>query len=137
MGYFLYDPAIQTVLERQGENMAFIPASTTKVITTVAALRILGPSYRFKTTLAITGKVKDNVLYGNVILKGEGDPLLSMSDLMAFAKTLAQYSVREVKGRFYYDETEIIPRELRSREIPPRHSIQVWEPFRLTLIKSF
>lgn len=58
------------------ENRSMIPASCLKVVTTAAALHLLGPEFRFKTELALQGEIKKGVLYGNVIIRGGGDPCL-------------------------------------------------------------
>ena len=50
------------------------PASTMKVVTTYAALELLGPAYSWRTRAWAAGPVKDLVLEGNLILEGGGDP---------------------------------------------------------------
>ncbi|MGN0065621.1 MAG: D-alanyl-D-alanine carboxypeptidase/D-alanyl-D-alanine-endopeptidase [Nocardioides sp.] len=52
---------------------AFTPASTTKVLTAVAALEVLGPDHRFTTTVA------SGATDGEIVLVGGGDPYLSES----------------------------------------------------------
>jgi D-alanyl-D-alanine carboxypeptidase/D-alanyl-D-alanine-endopeptidase (penicillin-binding protein 4) len=58
-----------------GEPLA--PASNLKLLTTAAALRILGPDYRFRTYLLTEGTVKNGVLDGDLVLYGTGDPGIS------------------------------------------------------------
>lgn len=53
------------------------PASNLKLLTTAAALRILGPEYRFRTYLLTDGKIVDGVLEGDLVLYGTGDPGIS------------------------------------------------------------
>ena len=104
-GFYLYDPITHDVLEKQNAEMNFIPASTSKVPTTVAALLILGGDYQFKTYLAYRGKITDGTLHGDLYLKGTGDPALKVPHWMDFAKVLAQAGIRRVEGHFYYDES--------------------------------
>ncbi|MDD4660069.1 MAG: D-alanyl-D-alanine carboxypeptidase/D-alanyl-D-alanine-endopeptidase [Massilibacteroides sp.] len=52
------------------------PASVMKLVTTATALELLGEEFRFETTLEYDGRVKDGVLYGNVYIRGGGDPTL-------------------------------------------------------------
>jgi len=52
------------------------PASVVKLVTTAAALEILGPDYRFETRIEYTGKIENGVLHGNIWIKGGGDPSL-------------------------------------------------------------
>lgn len=63
------------------------PASNLKLLTTAAALRILGPDYRFRTYLLTKGEIVDGVLEGDLVLYGTGDPGIS--------------------GRFYRDRNEV------------------------------
>lgn len=53
------------------------PASNLKLLTTAAALRILGPQYRFRTYVLTDGEVVDGVLEGDLVLYGTGDPGIS------------------------------------------------------------
>ena len=51
-------------------------ASTLKLITTATALSVLGPEFRYTTTLTYDGTIKDSVLTGNLYIQGTGDPSL-------------------------------------------------------------
>lgn len=51
-----------------------VPASNVKLITTGLALNVLGPDYRFETTLAHTGEIRGGVLCGDLYIVGGGDP---------------------------------------------------------------
>ncbi|HSE39882.1 MAG TPA: D-alanyl-D-alanine carboxypeptidase/D-alanyl-D-alanine-endopeptidase [Acidobacteriota bacterium] len=56
----------------------FIPASTTKLITTGSAVELFGPDHRFKTYVYRTGPItSDGNLQGDLILMASGDPNLS------------------------------------------------------------
>lgn len=57
------------------------PASTMKLVTTYAALEMLGPTYQWRTEFYADGQLKDGVLNGNLYLKGGGDPKLNMEKL--------------------------------------------------------
>jgi D-alanyl-D-alanine carboxypeptidase/D-alanyl-D-alanine-endopeptidase (penicillin-binding protein 4) len=49
-------------------NRAMVPASNMKIITTAAALRYLGPNYKYKTRIGLCGDT--------LVVTGSGDPLL-------------------------------------------------------------
>ena len=72
LGVVLFDAATGKVLVQHGADRPFIPASTTKVTTSLAALEILGPDHRFATTLLATGDVVDGTLRGDLWLHGGG-----------------------------------------------------------------
>ena len=57
-------------------EQANITASTMKTVVSSAALGLLGPHFRFETPVYIDGEVRDNCLYGDIIVKGMGDPTL-------------------------------------------------------------
>ena len=68
-------------------NKSLIPASSLKVLTTSAALKILGPEFRFQTELQYNGTISsDGTLNGNIFIKGFGDPTLGSNDLQEAAE---------------------------------------------------
>src|SRR5215469_14478794 len=70
------------VLYSFNADKLFTPASNTKLFTTAAALALVGPEYKFRTTLETNGTVdKYGRLTGDLILVGRGDPNLSGREL--------------------------------------------------------
>ncbi len=67
------DPVTGRVLLAEQGGRLFTPASTTKLLTSVAALAVLGPGARF-TTRVVRGATP-----GSVILVGGGDPTLAVN----------------------------------------------------------
>jgi D-alanyl-D-alanine carboxypeptidase/D-alanyl-D-alanine-endopeptidase (penicillin-binding protein 4) len=57
------------------------PASVMKLVTTYAALDLLGPAYTWRTPVYIDGSVRDGVLKGNLTIRGQGDPKLVLERL--------------------------------------------------------
>ena len=60
-----------------GPDSALAPASNLKLLTTAAALRELGPEFRFQTFLLTEGVVENGVLHGDLVVYGTGDPGIS------------------------------------------------------------
>lgn len=70
------------VLYSLNADRLFTPASNTKLFTTAAALALIGPDYKFRTTLETNGSLdKYGRLTGDLVLVGRGDPNLSGREL--------------------------------------------------------
>lgn len=81
------------------------PASTMKLVTTYAALEQLGPAYTWRTRAYATGPIRDQVLEGNLVLVGGGDPFMTMERWWAFAAGLRQAGVTRITGDVIIDNT--------------------------------
>ena len=95
-------------------NVQRIPASTMKLLTTFAALKELGPSFRWKTEAWLRGKLKDGTLHGDLILKGYGDPFLVHEYYWKFIHDLYHKGLHTITGNIiidnsYYDIPDIDP----------------------------
>ena len=81
------------------------PASVMKLVTTYAGLELLGPAYRWKTEAWVAGALKDEVLQGDLVLKGYGDPKLVIEDFWLMLKGIRDRGVREVRGDLVLDRS--------------------------------
>jgi D-alanyl-D-alanine carboxypeptidase/D-alanyl-D-alanine-endopeptidase (penicillin-binding protein 4) len=84
IGFCLINAKGETVLAEDAQT-AFIPASSLKTLTTATALEVLGPDFRFTTTLKSTAPIEGGVIRGDLVIVGGGDPMLAMADLQAWA----------------------------------------------------
>lgn len=82
----------------------FNPASTMKLVTTHAALAMLGPGYRWTTRFLTTGPIRDGVLQGDLILQGGGDPHLVIEDLHALMADLRAQGLTTIRGDLVVDD---------------------------------
>ncbi len=95
----------ETLYQREAERM-LIPASNAKLITTAAALYLLGADYRFRTQVWMHGTLDANgVVHGDLILRGGGDATLSLNDLKTLARRVYAQGVRQVDGLLLYDDS--------------------------------
>ena len=91
------------------------PASVQKLVSTSAALEILGADYRFTTVIGYKGQLnrRGNVLTGDVIIKGGGDPALGSErfadhygDIVRnMADAIEKSGISRIDGRVIADET--------------------------------
>ncbi len=86
-------------------EQAMNPASTMKLLTTFAALEILGPAYRWKTEAYLDGKLESGVLQGNLVFKGYGDPKLTVEQFWMWLHELRQRGLREIRGDVVLDRS--------------------------------
>ena len=83
----------------------FNPASVMKLVTTDAALELLGPTYSWKTQAYIDGALDQGVLGGDLIIKGGGDPKLVMENFWLFLRQLRARGVRDIRGNLVLDRS--------------------------------
>lgn len=96
-------------------GLSMIPASTQKLITTGVALDMLGKDAVYTTRLLSQGIIKDGVLYGNLVIKGGGDPTLGSpsmpggrsaeSLLTEWTKAVLSAGIREIQGTVFGDDS--------------------------------
>jgi D-alanyl-D-alanine carboxypeptidase/D-alanyl-D-alanine-endopeptidase (penicillin-binding protein 4) len=92
------------VLFERNPDIALMPASNQKILTSATALHVLGVDYRFKTTLSSTGTLgSDGTLHGDLILTGSGDPSFAYKDLQEMAKAAKKAGIRRVEGAIITD----------------------------------
>ncbi|OGS91215.1 MAG: D-alanyl-D-alanine carboxypeptidase/D-alanyl-D-alanine-endopeptidase [Gallionellales bacterium GWA2_60_18] len=81
------------------------PASTMKLLTTYAALDLLGPAYAWKTEAYLDGELKDGVLRGDLVLKGYGDPKFTVEQFWLWLAELRARGLRDIRGDLVLDRS--------------------------------
>ena len=85
------------------------PASVMKLVTTFAALELLGPEYRWKTDAYVTGPLDNGVLHGDLVLKGRGDPKITIEQWQAFMQGLRVAGLTAIDGDLVLDRSFFAP----------------------------
>lgn len=105
-GILILNPMKEDTLFSHNQNVPLIPASNTKLFTTVAAIYFLGPDYSISTRFFTdAGNVYQNRLNGNLYLKGYGNGLFSGSDLDQMIDDLKNKGITEIQGDVIGDDT--------------------------------
>lgn len=89
-------------LTHQAE-VAFNPASVMKLVTSFAAFDQLGPAYTWVTEWWADGPLAEGVLDGNLVVRGNGDPALTIERLWLMQRALRVRGVRDVRGDLVLD----------------------------------
>jgi serine-type D-Ala-D-Ala carboxypeptidase/endopeptidase (penicillin-binding protein 4) len=81
------------------------PASVMKVVTTYAALDLLGPAYTWRTPVHVEGAVREGTLYGNLYIQGQGDPKLVAERLWLLLRRVQGLGVQRIAGDIVLDNS--------------------------------
>lgn len=94
------DPLISTNADRPMN-----PASVMKLVTTFAGLELLGPAYSWKTEVYVAGDLRGSTLTGDLVLKGSGDPKLTVERFWMLLKQLRERGLRTITGDLVLDRS--------------------------------
>lgn len=111
IGFCAIDIEKNTIVAQRNPNLALIPASSMKVVTTSTMLATYGKNYRFRTELQYDGSIQNGVLKGNLYIKGYGDPTLgspkigkSMYGILTeFTEAVQKLGIQRIEGRVVGD----------------------------------
>lgn len=79
------------------------PASVMKLVTTYAALDLLGPTFVWRTPVWLDGPVVGGVLKGNLVIQGQGDPKLVLERLWLLLRRVQGLGVQRIAGNIVLD----------------------------------
>ena len=110
------------------------PASTMKVVTTYAALELLGPTYRWRTEAYLDGN--------NLVLRGRGDPKLTVENFWMLLRHLRGRGLRELRGDIIVDRSFFAPAYyepidddvFRAYNVPPDALLVNFKALRFTFL---
>ena len=101
------DGGVPAVAHREHEPMN--PASVMKVVTSAAALDLLGPAFTFHTDVRAVAPLEAGVLQGDLFIRGGGDPRLTYERLWQLVRGLRARGVREIRGDVVIDRSYFAP----------------------------
>ncbi len=81
------------------------PASLMKLLTTYAALDQLGPNFTWNTPVYVDGVIRDNTLFGNLHIKGQGDPKLVAERLWLLLRRVQGLGFKSIVGDIVLDRS--------------------------------
>ena len=81
------------------------PASIMKLVTTYAALDLLGPAFVWNTPVYVDGSVSNGVLNGNLYIKGQGDPKLVIERMWLLLRRVQGLGITTVSGDIVIDRS--------------------------------
>jgi len=81
------------------------PGSTIKLLTTLVALDVLGPTYVWQTDIYALGSIDNGRLDGDLLLKGYGDPFLVTERIWQMLRQVRQAGIREIHGDLLLDDS--------------------------------
>ena len=97
------------VIDEYRSDKVVPPASVMKLLTTAAALEMMGPGFRFPTVLEYTGTIENGVLHGDLYVRGGCDPSLGWKGRNAFlnqwVKAVKAAGIQRIHGAVVADMT--------------------------------
>jgi D-alanyl-D-alanine carboxypeptidase/D-alanyl-D-alanine-endopeptidase (penicillin-binding protein 4) len=105
IGLYVLEVGAERPLVVHGAERALNPASTMKLVTTYAALELLGPAYTWNTEVYAAGPIQNEVLAGDLIVKGYGDPKLTLENFWLMLRSVRARGIRDIRGDVRLDRT--------------------------------
>ena len=105
VGIEVREVGARTPLISVNSQKSMSPASTMKLLTTYAALDMLGPSYTWKTEAYVSGTLHQGVMDGDLVLKGYGNPKLTIEQFWLWLRELRGRGLREIRGNLVLDRS--------------------------------
>lgn len=105
IGIVIAEPGGRMLLAHNADA-AMNPASVMKIVTTTAALDLLGPAFTWRTEVHAQGRIDPSGrLEGDLILKGGGDPRLTLESFWMLLRDVRARGVRDMTGDLVVDRT--------------------------------
>jgi len=127
LGVAVFDATTQQQIYGFNDEKLLTPASILKLVATYIALEQFGPDYKFKTSIGYNGTIENGTLYGDLVIKGFGDPTFGTDRfgdtyhyktiLKKITESLISKQINSIKGDIvvdasHYDTQLISPKWL-------------------------
>ena len=105
VGVYVHEAGTAQPILAMGDARPLNPASTIKLVTTFAALDLLGPAFRWSTEAYLSAPLQGEVLDGDLVLRGGGDPRLTLENFWLMLRNLRARGLREIRGDLVLDRS--------------------------------
>jgi D-alanyl-D-alanine carboxypeptidase/D-alanyl-D-alanine-endopeptidase (penicillin-binding protein 4) len=122
---YVHEIGSERPLLTAGADRAMNPASAIKLLTTYAGLDLLGSAYSWTTEAYAAGTLKDGVLAGDLVIRGRGDPKLTLENFWLLLRGLRGRGLREIRGDLVLDRSYFTAEEFD----PSRFDDQPTRPY--------
>lgn len=112
---YVVDAATSEVLLNHSGEVPIIPASNNKLLTTAAALSLLGTEHKLITRVLYKGTISQGTLNGDLVVLGGGDPTISgrfapnqrdvTYTMQEWADELKKKGIRRISGDIVADDS--------------------------------
>ena len=102
-GAFVRPVDNETPLVAVNAEASYAMASTTKVVTSLAALDLLGVNFRWRTFAFLRGALVDGTLLGDLLIVGGGDARLTSAELREWFAQLRAQGLQRIAGNIVLD----------------------------------
>ena len=115
ISFYVADANTGSEIFSYNPKTSLIPASNMKLVSSAAALELLGSDYIFKTTIGYTGvlNIRNGTLNGDIIIKGGGDPALGSNNFSEhyegfveqWVEAIKNAGIKRINGRVITDDS--------------------------------
>ena len=110
MGFHMIDTQNSQLIFKKYAHFPLLPASNMKLLPSIVALELLGPEYRFESTLSVKNEPKNYYeINSPIIFYSNGNPSFVSEDLFSLIKTLSLRGVKRIKGDLIIDASYFNP----------------------------
>ncbi len=109
LSVFVQDARTDEIILALNSDLPRKPASTIKVLTSIAALDTLGPAHTWTTRAYTTAPIKQGMLNGDLVIVGGGDPYLTSERWWSFVNQLRQTGLTTINGDIVIDRSLFAP----------------------------